>query len=489
MRLHALLAARFDLRVDSSVPDVEIHGLTYNSRAVRPGSLFVAVPSATGGPGGARYIAEAVARGAVAVVARPDTQDAGVPMVRVPDPRGALAELGAEWYGHPSRRLRLFGVTGTDGKTTTTYLLEGILRARGQRTGLIGTVETRIGAERRTSANRMTTPESLDLQRLLREMVDVGITDAVMEVSSHALALERVRACRFEAVGLTNVTADHVEFHGSHAAYVAAKRSLFDRYAAGRPAVVPLKGDAVAEIARAAGGPLLRYGLEGESDLRAHDLRADAAGASFTIVYGSKRTETRVPMLGEFNVLNALAATGLAVVAGVSLCDAGESLRGVEPPPGRMERIDAGQPFTVVIDYAHTPHALGAVLAELRRQTPGHLIAVFGAAGNRDRAKRPLLARIARTHADFFYITDEDPCDEDPRSIMDQIAAGVPPAERGRRFELEPSRKRAIAAALDRARPGDTVIITGKGHERSIQVAELAVPWSDAGTVRQLLER
>jgi len=473
------------------IEDVEIADLAYDSRQVRPGSLFVAVPAVGGGAysGGYAFIAEALSRGAAAVVAQHGIDRVPVPAVLVSDARAALADLAVEFFDHPTGQLQLFAVTGTDGKTTTSFFLEQVLRSAGYLTGLIGTVQTTIGTRILPNPDRMTTPESLDLQRLFYSMLQAGVTHAVMEASSHALKLQRLRGCRLTACALTNITADHVEFHGSWERYYLAKERLFTEIGAGRPAVLNRDDANFERLRRVATGPTLSYSLQGEADLYATDVVGELDRSGFTLHHGAVVARTRIPVPGLFNVSNALAAAGLALSAGLSLDIIAEGLARSEAPPGRFYRVRAGQPFEVVVDYAHTKNAFASVLGTVRAATPPprQVIAVFGAAGNRDRDKRPVLARLARHYADFFIITNEDPCDEPAEKIMAEIAAGVPAAEEGDRFIREPDRGRAIRRALALATPGDAVVILGKGHEQSIAVQGRQEPWSDVAAVQDAL--
>jgi UDP-N-acetylmuramoyl-L-alanyl-D-glutamate--2,6-diaminopimelate ligase len=488
MQLRRLLSAvpGASVRADE---DVHISDITYDSRRVAPGSLFVAIPTVGGAPdsGGARFVAEAVSRGAAAVVTAVDLEPAAVPVIRVPDARAALADLAAEFFGHPSRRLQVFAVTGTDGKTTTTYLLDQILSAAGHKTGLIGTVEIKIGERREPNLDRMTTPESLDLQRLLAEMAEAGVTHVSLEASSHALALDRLRGCLLAACAVTNITGDHVEFHGSWDAYLAAKTRLFTDLERTGPAVLNRDDASFAHLAQVVSGPMLTYGVEWAADLSADVLSESEDGTRFEMRANGKRALVQLPLPGRFNVSNALAAAALGLSSGVELEVVAAALCEAKAPPGRLQRVDEGQPFHVLVDYAHTINAFRSVLAELRRQTSGRLIAVFGAAGNRDRAKRPYLAQLALEYTDFFVITNEDPFGEDASAIIAQIASGVPAEEMGSRCERENDRGRAIARAIARAEPGDTVIILGKGHERSIVANGQKEPWNDVEAARKAL--
>ncbi len=482
----------------SGPTDIHICDIAYDSRRVTPGALFVAVPSVGGDErsGGYRYLAEVVSRGAAAVVIQGNSPfQAGTPegsptTVHVPDARSALADLAAEFFNHPSKELQVYAVTGTDGKTTTTYLLEQIFASAGYCTGMVGTVEYKVGDERVHNVDRTTTPESLDMQGLLRRMVDTGVSHAVIEASSHALALQRLRGCCFAACGLTNVTADHLEFHGSWAAYFAAKASLFTELGRGSPAVLNHDDRHFARLAAMAPGSVLTYGMSSEADVQATAVEAAAGGSRFRLHAGNKQARVSLPLPCGFNISNALAAAGLALISGMPLDAIARGLSVAHAPPGRLQRVVAGQDFDVLVDYAHTMHAFQSVLAALRERTPRpkRLIAVFGAAGNRDRAKRPVLACIAREYADFFIITNEDPFGERPEAIMEEIAAGLPRDEEGVRFERVEDRAAAIQMALARARPGDTVVILGKGHEQSIVVNGYREPWSDVAAVYRALE-
>jgi UDP-N-acetylmuramoyl-L-alanyl-D-glutamate--2,6-diaminopimelate ligase len=472
--------------------DIEIRDIVYDSRQVTPGTLFVAVPSVGGddASGGYQHLDEAVGQGAVAVLVHADFHSEHATTIRVPSARAALADLAAAFFDYPSRKLRLYAITGTDGKTTTSYLLEQIFTSAAYLTGMIGTVEHKIGEKRTSNLDRTTTPESLDMQRLLRQMVDAGVTHAVTEASSHALVLERLRGCYFAGCALTNITTDHLEFHGSWDAYFAAKAALFTELSREGPAVLNRDDRHFARLTGMFSGPVLTYGTNAGADVRGTDIQELAGGSRFMLQTGEGRAEAKLSLLGAFNVSNALAAAGLALTAGMSPKAIAQGLSAAQPPPGRLQRVSAGQPFDVLVDYAHTMHAFESVLASLRERTPHprRLIAVFGAAGDRDRAKRPVLARIVRDFADFFVITNEDPFGEHPDAIVDEIAAELPREERGTRFERELDRTVAIRMALSRARPGDTVVILGKGHEQSIVVNGHRQPWSDVDVIRRVLE-
>jgi len=458
---------------------------------VRPGTLFVAVPSVGGDAlsGGYDYLPQVLAAGAAGVVLQAGTPPPGIPSVYVDDARGSLADLSAAFFGHPSRELQLFAITGTDGKTTSTYILEQVLASAGFCTGLLGTVETKIGEERLANADRMTTPESLDVQRLLRRMVDAGVTHVALEASSHALALDRLRACSVAAAALTNITADHIEFHGSWEVYFQTKLRLFTELAAGRPAILNRDLDVFARVAACVKGPILSYGFDPRSHLRAEIITPHPRTTVCRFHSEGREALVRVPIPGRFNVSNALAAAGVALAAGVDLDRVADAITHATPPPGRMQPVASDAPLKIVIDNAHTPNPVHPTPAASHASPGGaRLLGVVGAAGNRDRYKRPELARIARAHADFFFITNEDPFDEDPDEIMDQIASGVPAEEEGKRYLRVTDRGDAIRLAIDQARPGDVVAILGKGHERSIAVGSRKQPWSDVEAAHRALE-
>jgi UDP-N-acetylmuramoyl-L-alanyl-D-glutamate--2,6-diaminopimelate ligase len=487
MKLSVLLRELDGAHVDG--PDIEVAEIAYDSRRVRPGDLYLAVPSVGGSPesGGYHRIPEAVAAGAAAVLSQIPGTTSSVPVVTVPDARLAMADVAAAFFRHPSREMRVFAVTGTDGKTTTAFLLDGIFSGAGLTTGLMGTVETRIANEHIYNVDRMTTPEAPDVQRTLRRMVDAGVTHCCMEASSHALALDRLRGTQFAATAFTNLTGDHVEFHGSFDLYREAKRRLFAELAPDAPVAVNVDDPHWEAVTGGHRGPVMTYGFGPSAQFCADVLLADASGSQFVLVGEGERHELFVPMPGRFNVLNAVAACLMARAAGFGFDEIGPHLAHAGRPPGRLQEVCSGAPFRVLVDYAHTPHAFRSVLTELRAQTPGRLIAVFGATGNRDVAKRPVLGAIAGELADFFVVTNEDPFGEDANAIIDQVASGAPIGTEGTRFVRVHDRGDAIRLALERARPGDTVVITGKGHERSIVVGGRKEPWNDVDVVREAL--
>ena len=467
----------------AGVPVGEVTSLAYDSRAVRPGTLFFAVPGIH--VDGHDYAAAAVAGGAVGLVVERELPDVSVPQLVVDGTRRALADAADAWFGRPSERLRVIGITGTDGKTTSSFLAVELLRAGGRRPGLVGTVAVDIGDERTPNDDRNTTPESLELQEMLAGMVTAGNESVVMEATSHGLALERTRNCRFDVGVVTSVTSEHLEFHGSLEAYRAAKARLVEEAPL---AILNTDDDAFTFFRSRARQRVLTYGIETDADLRATDLVADADGSRFTLIAPDWRGPISLPMPGGFNVSNALAALAIAHVEGVAWEIAADALVRTAGVPGRMERISAGQPFAVVVDYAHTADSLAKVLRMLRPVTRGRLIAVFGSAGERDPTKRPAMGRVSAELADLTVVTDEDPRLEDPRSINEAIAAGARAAgATAASLVVIDDRREAIGHAIGLAGEGDVILLAGKGHETSIFYGTEKRPWDDRVVAREAL--
>ena len=466
------------------IPVGEVTGLAYDSRNVRAGTLFFAVPGVH--VDGHDYAAVAVKDGAIGVVVEREMEGLDAPQLVVDRTRRALADAADAWYEQPSKELEVIGITGTDGKTTTSFLAVELLRAGGRRPGLIGTVAADIGDERLPNEDRNTTPESLELQELLARMVEAGNESVVMEATSHGLALERTRNCRFDVGVVTSVTSEHLEFHGSLEAYRRAKARLVEEAPL---AILNTDDDAFAFFRERARDRVLTYGIDADADLRATELVADAAGSRFTLVAPDWRGEVTTPMPGRFNVSNALAALAVAHAEGVAWPVAVDALARTMGVPGRMERVDAGQPFAVVVDYAHTADSLGKVLRMLRPVTRGRLIAVFGSAGERDPTKRPAMGRVSAELADVTVVTDEDPRLEDPRAINEAIADGARSAGGvdGESLLVIDDRREAIARAMAMAREGDVVLLAGKGHETSIFYGADKLPWDDREGARDAL--
>lgn len=480
---------------------VEVRGVTQDSRAVRPGSLFVAVPGQH--HDGHDHAGEAVAAGAVALVLERAMPLPGVPQVLVPAARPALASAAAWFEGDPSYRLGVVGVTGTDGKTTTAYLVRAMLERCGLAAGMVGTIDVVVGGRSLGNPARATTPEAPELQSLLRGMVEAGDRFAVVETTSHGLAQERVGDIAYDVGVFTNVTSEHLELHRTTEAYRAAKRRLFERLAIG-PAN-PDKGhgkhavinrddpwaDLFVSAAQEAGATLHLYGSgpAGEAGIRVTSLREMRGGLVVGVETPRWQGEVPLRLAGRFNAHNALAAIGVGEALGLDPRAMREGLSSLERVPGRMELVDAGQPFRVVVDYAHTAEALGKALGELAplaSSAGGGLIAVFGSAGDRDVEKRAVMGRVAGERCRLVVLTDEDPRTEERMAILDRIASGAETAgrTRGRDLLLIPDRAEAIATALGMARPGDVVLLAGKGHERTIEMADGAIAWDEAAAAR-----
>jgi len=504
MRLSALLASLSPAPVGSRDGDDPIvRGLSYDSRAVAPGDLFVALRGSA--VDGHAYLGQALALGAVAVVVEevPAGLDLrGRPALLVPDTRRALAALATRFYGEPSAELALIGVTGTNGKTSTTYLIESILARAGHRVGLIGTVESRFAGQRRRSIN--TTPESLDLQTSLRDMRNRGADAVVMEVSSHGLQLGRVDGCKFRVGAFTNLTQDHLDFHGTMAAYRDAKALLFTRYLAKDGMAVVNVDDAtgpeLALAARRAGASVIRVSRSAEAEVRLETADVGMGGTRARVVLPGAHLDLSVPLLGDFNLENVLVACGVAVALGVAPESIEAGVAGCPQVPGRVERVAAGegaQP-TVLVDYAHTPDAVEKLLRTLRPLTPGRLVTVFGCGGDRDRAKRSLMAEAVARWSDLAVATSDNPRSEDPRAILADVERGLSKLERvepealgaaDRACSIVIDRRAAIALAIALARPDDTVVLAGKGHEDYQIVGRERLPFSDRDEARRALAR
>jgi UDP-N-acetylmuramoyl-L-alanyl-D-glutamate--2,6-diaminopimelate ligase len=461
--------------IGKGAPAVEISGLAYDNRSVTPGTLFFCVPGFK--VDGHDFAPDAVARGAAALIcARP--LGLGVPEVVVPDVRAAMASAAARFYGDPTKRLQVVGITGTNGKTTTAFLVRSILERAGRRTGLLGTVTSIVGGV--PEAVERTTPEAIDLQATFARMLDAGDSACVMEVSSHALHLHRVDGVHFAARVFTNLTQDHLDFHQTMEDYFAAKRMLFER--PGGPSVVNADDEYGRRLAHSVPGALT-FGIERDADYRAVDVDFDTSGSSFHCVTRGESVATRTRLPGLFNVSNALAAIGATHSLGVPLSVAADALSEAERVPGRFEPVDEGQSFAVLVDYAHTPDSLDNVLRAAREITAGRLHVVFGAGGDRDQGKRPLMGRVASELADRAIVTSDNPRSEDPDAIVDQVFAGtVGGAER------EVDRRRAIELAVEGASAGDVVVIAGKGHEQGQEFeGGRKEPFDDVTVVRNAL--
>jgi UDP-N-acetylmuramoyl-L-alanyl-D-glutamate--2,6-diaminopimelate ligase len=458
MHLERVIAALAPADVLRRAP-VEIGDLAYDARAVSPGALFFCVPGSRAD--GHDFAPEAVANGAVALVVE-RALELDVSQLLVPDARRAMAVVADEFFGHPSEELQVAGVTGTNGKTTTTFLLYSILAAAGRRPGLLGTIESRVGGERRPAAR--TTPEAIDVQRAFREMLDAGDRSCAMEATSHGSELGRLDRVRFSALVFTNLSQDHLDFHGTMERYFEAKRRLF--LEGDPPAAINVGNDWGRRLARDR-PDALTFGFADEAQIGPGALEG-----------------VDLNLRGRFNVenaLGALAASRLLGIDGEAIARGLEAVRGV---PGRFESVSEGQPFEVIVDYAHKPQALESVLRTARELTTGSLICVFGCGGDRDRGKRPIMGRIASELADAAIVTSDNPRTEDPQAIIDEILEGVVGE-----VEVELDRTTAIERAISLAAEGDVVLIAGKGHEQGQEFADRTIPFDDREVARDALRR
>ena len=480
------------------VRSTSVRGVVHDSRAVRPGSLFVAVPGAH--VDGHRFVPAAARSGAAVAIVETVLPDVAIPQIVVRSSQRALAAAAAWWYEDPSLRIGVVGITGTDGKTTTSYLATAALEAAGVPSGMLGTIATEIGDVREPNDEHATTPEAPRLQAALRAMIQAGDRAAVVETTSHGLALERVGGIAYDVGILTNLSHEHLEFHGTFEAYRAAKRSLFERLAnsPAKPGIDwPTVGivnaddgsfEVFAEATREAGARLVTYGAAAAADVRLLSVGDDEGRLGVRYQVAGRERRVRLRLAGAFNAHNALAVVALGDALGLDPDAIDRGLESVEAVPGRMERLDAGQPFEVVVDYAHSPASLETVLgllAPVAAARGGGLIAVFGSAGERDRAKRPMMGRIAAQRCRLVIAADEDPRGEDRQAILEEIAAGAEEAgaRRGDTLLLIADRREAIRAAFRAARSGDVVLLAGKGHEPTILMADGAIPWDERSEV------
>ena len=502
MLLSQLLKALPEKRTHGNL-DVNVRGLASDSRLVQPGDLFIAIKGLN--TDGHDFVSQAIAQGAVAAVVERESIPLSspespltpeFPLITVPDSRAALAYLAAAWHGYPARRMRVVGVTGTDGKTTTVNLIHSILAAAGHKTGMISTVNALIGDTSYDTGLHTTTPEAPEVQRFLAQMVDAGTEYAVLEVTSHGLAQHRVTACDFDVAVVTNITHEHLDYHGTYQAYLEAKSHLFTALMTSArkpdmPKVAVLNADdsSFSYLRPIPADLHLTYGLDAPADVTATEISNIPEGIAFVARTPGGDFPVYSPLLGRYNVYNFLAAIAVGISQNLPIPAIQRGIEAVHGVIGRMERIDAGQPFTVIVDFAHTPNSLQRALEAVRELTQGQVIVVFGCAGLRDRAKRPLMGEIAGQLADRVVITAEDPRTEDLDDIMAQIAAGCEKAGRreGEDYWRIGDRGEAIAFAMRLARPGDLVIVTGKGHEQSMCFGTTEYPWSDHQAVREAL--
>ncbi len=471
----------------AALPGIDIRGLAYDSRQVKPGDVFIALKGLKAA--GADFAADAIRRGAVGVVAdRPADADVAVPWVIVQDARAAMAALAAEFYGHPSRSMQVVGITGTNGKTTTAYLLRAVFESAGKKCGLLGTVSYSVGDQELPAAR--TTPEAPDVQRMFRQMVDAGCRACVMEVSSHALALRRVDGTEFAAGVFTNLTRDHLDYHGDMESYFAAKRRLFDMLPPGAPGVINLDDPRGESLRKTVSLPIT-YAINKQADVTPGPLTLTFEGLEFDARTPKGAVHVRSRLVGRPNVSNILATVAIAAALDIptSAIERGlESLGGV---PGRFELVTSSDDdIVVVIDYAHTDDALKNLLETARPLAQRRVITVFGCGGDRDRTKRPLMGAVAARLSDIVVMTSDNPRSEDPARIIEEIKRGIPPAsDRSAATFTIVDRKEAIQFAIKKAEPGDLVLLAGKGHEQSQTIGGEELPFDEAAIAREALER
>ncbi len=461
------------------VADARVSGIAYRSDCVIPGDAFFCVPGFA--HDGHDFAADAASRGAAAIVVQHAIPSVAVPQFHVPNTRVALAVASARFQGEPSKSMDLIGITGTNGKTTTVYLLDSILRAAGRVTGLVGTVETRIAGERQSSSR--TTPESSDLEALLARMRDAGVTAAGIEVSSHAIDLHRVDAVHFAVVAFTNLTQDHLDYHHTIEEYASVKRRLFTDFDCSAR-VINIDDPYGARISAEVDG-VLTVGRNSAAMVRATDEVLSATGAQFTLVTPAGSAYVALPLAGAFNVSNALVAAGCALSIGIPLETIVAGLESAPQVPGRLERVEAGQPFSVIVDYAHTPDSLEKAILAVKAVTRGRVITVFGCGGDRDPEKRAVMGSIAAKYSDVSVVTSDNPRSEDPVGIILQIEDGM--HDEVHIHEVEVDRRHAIRRAIELAEKDDAVLIAGKGHEDYQIFADRTIHFDDREVVREEL--
>lgn len=481
MQLHALLRQVDPRPALTAVPNTDITDVTEDSRRAQPGSLFVARAGTK--VSGSQYIADAKARGAVAVVVEQKSSDCPLPQIVTPNPARAASILANAFHAHPSHTMRCFAVTGTNGKTTSTYILRHLLTKANQRTGMIGTVEIHDGKTSRESD--MTTPSACEVAQLLATMRDRGCRAAVMETSSHALDQERVAGVFFCGAAFTNLTGDHLDYHKTRDRYADAKARLFESLDAEAVAVVNDDDKASDRMIRDCPARIIRFGFSKHADYRAKDIEITSQGSRFTLVTPDGKADVSMKLIGRHNIENALTAAALAGEAGgLTLNQIAAGLRDADGAPGRLQIVDAGQPFAVLVDYAHTDDALENVLTALRPLTRGKLRVLFGCGGDRDNTKRPRMAKVAEKNADVVYVTSDNPRTEDPGKIVDQIVAGL-----SKEAVVEPDRRVAIERIIRDAGSDDVVLLAGKGHENYQIIGTEKHHFDDVEEARRVLQR
>jgi UDP-N-acetylmuramoyl-L-alanyl-D-glutamate--2,6-diaminopimelate ligase len=472
----------------SAHSDMEITEIAYDSRKVKPGALFIAIRGEKAN--GNEFADDAIANGAVAVISelpRPEKLSPKLAWLEVPDPRKALATASANYFGRPADALKLVGITGTNGKTTTSYLVDSILRSAGCQVGLLGTIAYR--SVRQSQGASHTTPESLELHRFLAHVVQEGGTHAVLEASSHALAMDRLWGCPFAVAIFTNLTRDHLDYHKTFEEYFAAKQRLFEGTGAGAPKIGVINADdAYGKRLAGLAARTLTYGLESAAEITTGKPTYTFSGMKLTAETPIGKFDIQSSLVGRINVYNILAAIGAGVGLELSPGVIAAGIADLSAVPGRFERIDLGQPFQVVVDYAHTDDALRNLLATAKElHATGRIITLFGCGGDRDRAKRPLMGEAAGRASDIVVLTSDNPRSEDPLLIINDAIVGL--QRTNTKFLVEPDRERAIAIALDQARPGDIVLLAGKGHENQQVLRDRTIDFDDRDVARRVLRQ
>ena len=481
MKLNALIGAIPGKVQTFGDMDAEIASLCIDSRKAEPGALFFCTPGLR--MDAHEFAPQAIEKGAVAlVVQRRLALD--VPQVLVEDVRKALSYVAAEYYGRPAEKLMMLGITGTKGKTTTSFLVKSILETAGIKTGLIGTVCSMIGEE--TIPNRLTTPDPIETQTLLRRMVDAGMQCVIMEVSAHALDMHRLAGVKFKVGAFSNFSQDHLDYFPDMETYFAAKMRLMDPEVC-QTLVYNVDDEHVGAALKDIDCPKLRIGIRESSDVYANDIEIGERGCSFLMTWHKRfRTTISLHLAGIFNVYNALMAAGIAICAGVGPESIRQGLENVYAVPGRIELLDTGTPYRVILDYAHSPDSLENVLKAVRQTARGRMIALFGCGGDRDKAKRPMMGQIGGKLADYCILTSDNPRGEDPMAILDAIEEGIKPT--GCEYVVIENRREAIRYALTHAEPGDVVVLAGKGHETYQEIKGVRHPFDEKVVVRELLE-
>ena len=461
--------------------DVEITGITNDSRKVRPGYLYVAIKGYKAD--GHNFIKKSLECGAQAIVSEEKLSlDTSIPQIVVRNTRKALSSLSCCFYNNPSQKINVVGVTGTNGKTTTTFLTKSIIEKAGYEAGLIGTINYQIGEKMITAQE--TTPESVELQRLIAEMVEAKIKFAVMEVSSHSAIQHRIENIDFKTAVFTNITAEHLDYHKTISNYMNAKVELFKNLRKDSFAVLNADDEFSEYFADRTNAKILWYGIKNDADIKAEICRESTSDIMIKLKYSGKEIDMKIPFVGVHNVYNVLAAVASAISLGFELDVIKSGIETAPTVPGRLESVPCNRGFEVVVDYAHTPHALETVLQALRNLVKGRILLVFGCGGDRDKEKRPLMGRIADEKSDIFWLTNDNPRSEDPLNIIDGIKAGIKP---GRSFHTQINRHKAIADALSEATDGDLVLVAGKGHEKYQIIKDTIIPFDDREVIKAIL--